>query len=927
MRSLRYKQSVTVAIISGTILLTGGVTACSKTQTAQTLVAEAKQYQQKGDNKAAIIQLKNALQKNPDDSEARYLLGTIYNKTGDPLSAEKELRKALNLGMSPDKVLPDLGNALQVQGQFQKVLDETQQISGENESAEISTLRGNAYLALGKDQEAKVSFERALKNTPEFPSALIGLARYSLTEKDIDAATRFTEQAASKNPQNVEVWQFKGDLLRFQGKTEPALAAYDEVLKLQPDDSSAHINKAFLEINTGKFDAAKADIDAAHKLAPNNLLATYTQALLDYRQGKSAAALESLQQVLRVAPEHMPSILLAGAVQYSLGSMPQAEQHLKRYLEKDPDNLYARKLLASTLLQSHKTQQALEILTPVLKNAQQDAQLLALAGESYMQAGDFKKATEYYAKASALDPKAAGLHSVLGLSKLALGDNGRAVAEMETAVKLDAASTKAGILLVMTQLRLKQYDKALATAQIITKEQPDNPLGYNLKGVAYLGKKDIAAARASFEKALAIQDTNFPAVANLVQLDLLEKRPDAAKKRLEALLEKDKKNVQVMLALADLAQSQGQSKMATDWMERASNENPDVLKPAILLAGQYLRTGEKQKALTLSQKLQGSNPENSEVLNVLAQAQFANGDKAAALDTYNKIATLMPDSALVQIRIASIHMAMQNPSAASDALKKALALQPDYLDAQLAQVTLEMGKGNYDGALDLARQIQKQHVKSPFGYALEGDVLLAQEKPALAATAYERAYTFGKSGPLMIKLHASLVQAGKGKEADSRLTQWLKEHPTDASTRMYLAGAYLAEKENKAAIEQYRIVLQQEPKSVQALNNIAWLYAQEKDPRALEYAEKANQLATDNPATLDTLAWILIEQGNTTRGLPLLQKAASLAPEATNIRYHLAFGLVKSGDKATARRELEQLLSSGKSFPEIDKARELLKQL
>ena len=179
----------------------------------------------------------------------------------------------------------------------------------------------------------------------------------------------------------------------------------------------------------------------------------------------------------------------------------------------------------------------------------------------------------------------------------------------------------------------------------------------------------------------------------------------------------------------------------------------------------------------------------------------------------------------------------------------------------------------------------------------------------------------------MIKLHSSLNQAGKGNEADARLTEWLKEHPADIPTRMYLAGTYLAKKQNKAAIGQYQAVLQQDPNYALALNNLAWVYQQEKDPRALEYAEKANQLSPDNPATLDTLGWILVEQGNTARGLPLLQKANSLAPEAADIQYHLVLGLVKSGDKAKAREELEQLLASGKNFAKIEEARTLLKQL
>ena len=922
------RKKLTVVMISGTILFMGGMTACGKTQTSETLVSEAKQYQKKGDTKAAIIQLKNALQKNPNDVEARYLLGTIYNEIADFLSAEKELRKALALGMNPAKVSPGLGKALLMQGKFQMALDELKQISGKKDSAELSSLRGNAYMALGKGKEAKESFEQALKIKPDFPDALIGLARHSITEKSFDAATRFSEQAVAKNPQNVDVLLFKGDLLRAQGKIDPALAAYDQALKIQPDNNTAHINKAFLEIGTGKFAAAKADIDAARKTSPNNLIITYTQALLDFRQGKHAAALESLQKVMSVAPEHMPSILLAGAVQLALGSLPQAEQHLKKYLENDSGNLYARKLMVSTLLKSRRTKDAIDVLSPALKDAQQDdVQLFALAGESYMQARDYTKATEYFTKASALAPKAAELHTALGLSKLALGENGRAVAEMETAATLDTKSPKASIMLVMTHLRLKEYDKALAAAKVLEKDQPDNPITHNLKGVAYMGKNNSAAARASFEKALSIQPTSFAAVMNLVQLDQRDKKPEVAKKRLEAILEKDKKNSQIMTALAEFALSQEQTKEATTWLEKSNKENPNALQPAMLLATHYLRIGEKQKALTLAQKLQGSNSSNPDVLNILGQAQFANDDKPAALETYNRLAAMKPDSAPAQFLLASVHMSMQNQSAALDALKKALTLQPDYLEALLALASLEANKGNHEQALAIARQIQKKNGKSPVGFELEGNLLMAQRKPDLAAKAYEQAFTISKSGPLIVKLHASLSRAGRGNEAGSRLIQWLKEHPTDKETRIYLAGTYFVEKKNKEAIEQYETILRQEPKYVPSLNNLAWLYQQEKNPRALEYAEKANQLAPDNPAIMDTLGWILVGQGNTSRGLPLLQKASSLAPKNAEIQYHLALGLIKSGDKTKARKELEQLLTTGNNFSKIDEARALLKKM
>ena len=912
--------------ISGA-LIGGGLTGCNKTEDAQTLISDAKNYQQKGDNKAAIIQLKNALQKNPDDSETRYLLGTIYNKTGDSLSAEKELRKALSLGMSPARVLPDLGQTLLNLGRFQQVLDETKQLSEDTNSAEISTLRGNASLALGKIKEAKGLFEQALVNKPDFPDALVGLAKYSLLEGDIETAKRLSEQAVRRNPENSEVWLFKGDLLRMQGEVDPALAAYDQVVKLKPNSSLAYINKASIEIGMGQFEAAKRNIEAARKVAPGSLMVFYTQALLDFSQNNHTAALESLQQILSKAPEHMPSVLLAGAVQLALGSLPQAEQHLRHYLERDPKNLYARKLLASTLLRNRQPQQAIMALAPVLDASQQDVQLLALAGESYMLAKNFDKATEYFEKASSIAPKSAILHTALSMSKLGQGENARAMDELGMATKLDPKSSQAGILLIMTHLRFKEFDKALVAIKTLEKEHPDNPLIRNLKGGAYLGKKDKSKARASFEEALSLQPTYFPAVMNLAQLDLQEKKPDAARKRFEAILEMDKKNIQAMSALSDLALSQGQNREVTARLERFAAENPDALQPAMLLAAHYLRLGEKQKSLNLTQKLQGAHPNDSGVIELLAQAQLSNNDKAGALESYNRLAAMRPDSPLVLFRVASIYMEMENPSAASEALKKALVIKPDYLDAQLARVVLEARQGNYEKAVAISRQIQKQQEKSPVGFIAEGDVLMKQNNPVLAAKAYEQAFALSKSGPLMIKLHAVLSQTGKGREAASRLSQWLKENPTDAATRMYLAGIYLTERQYKAAIEHYQIILKQTPDFMPALNNLATAYQQEKNPLALEYAEKAHKLSPDSPVVLDTLGWILVEQGNITRGLPHLQKAASLAPEMAEIRYHFAAGLVKSGDKATARKELEQLLDTGKRFANIDDARVLLKQM
>jgi putative PEP-CTERM system TPR-repeat lipoprotein len=918
------KLTLSAAVLSGAFLV-AGLSACGKTQTTESLLSDAKQYQQKGDLKSALIQLKNAVEKSPENGEARMALGHLQLEMNDAVSAEKEFRKARSLGIAADRVVPELAQALAQQGKTKELLE---QVSPEMaaKSVPLLVLRGDALLASGKADEAKQSYGAALALNANSGDALLGLARHALFNKDREAAELYGQEAVTKDPKNPEVFMFQGTMLRMNGKADEALAAFDKALALKPDHRTAHIEKAYVEISRGQFAAATKEIDAADKNSPGNLLVTYTRALNDFSQGKFAVAQEALQKILRVAPDHMPSVLLAGASELNTGATQQAEQHLRKFLESNPNDIYARKLLAQALLKSAQPNDAAATLAPALKSAPQDAQLLALAGESYMQVRDFGKASGYLEQAAALAPKAAAVRTSLGLSKLAQGDQERGLSELQAAAALDPKSLQATMALVQTEMNLKHYDKALAAVEKLEKEQPKNPQVQNMKGAVYMVKGDAANARAAFENAVALDPAFFPAITNLGRLDLQANKPEAAKQRFEKLLEKDKNNFGAMSALGDLAMVQKRPDEATSWFEKASAANPDAIAPALKLGLHYMRINQPQKALTLARKFQTANPTNADLLELLGQAQVATKDVSGALETYSKLAALMPKSAAPQLRLAGVHMLQQNNNAAADDLKRAVDLQPEFVPARLAQIELAMRSGRMTDAIDTARQVQKLNDKAPIGYAIEGDVLMTQNKPAQALPLYDKAFSLNKSPELMMKVLHAMTLTGKEKEAQARAAQWQKEHPDDVAVAMYLAEGSLTRKDYKPAIVQLENILKTTPNNAAALNNLAWAYQQQKDPRALATAEQAFKLAGDNPGVMDTLGWLLVEQGNTGRGLPLLQKASTIAP-APEIRYHFAVALSKSGDKQGARKELDKLLAENKPFPQIEDARALLKTL
>ena len=91
--TLTLSRGLRICVLALALVFAGGCV--ERYATFDQVMADAKQAREKGNLSAAIVHLKNAVQKSPDNAEARYLLGITYNETGDYGSGEKELRRAL----------------------------------------------------------------------------------------------------------------------------------------------------------------------------------------------------------------------------------------------------------------------------------------------------------------------------------------------------------------------------------------------------------------------------------------------------------------------------------------------------------------------------------------------------------------------------------------------------------------------------------------------------------------------------------------------------------------------------------------------------------------------------------------------------------------------------------------------------------------
>jgi putative PEP-CTERM system TPR-repeat lipoprotein len=914
-----------MAAIAAVLAALGGCTA----ETAESYLESGKTYAARHDYPAAIIQLKNAVQKAPESAEARYLLGLTLAEAGDLPAAEIELRKAAAAGYAPELAYPALARVLVAQARYKEALVvSSTELASREARAELLALGGEAQLGLGAIEPARKAFAAAVESQPTNNRAALGMARIAAVDGESARAHALVDELLLRAPGFSDAHLLRGDLLALRGDSAAATQAYDKVIALEPANLRAHLRLVPLLLREKQAQAARERISALQKVAPGAVSAVYLDAMVSYAEGKLPQAREALLQVLRVAPEHAPTLLLAGVVEHDRRNHAQAEEHLRKVVAAVPRAEYPRRLLATSYLRSGQPHRAREVLAPLLQGDAQTPAVLALAGEIALADGQVKQAAQYFERTLAQNPKNTAVRVRLGQAHIAAGETRRAIEDLELASRSDAQQIQADVALVTLHLSRGELQDAHAAIEALLRKQPDNPLPFNLRGLVHLAAKQDPRARADFEHALALQADYFPAAHNLALLDRREGKLQDARGRYETILAQHAGHEQAQLALIELLQSTAAPAQEVEQaIERALASNPASVRAHLLKVRHWAARRDSAAALAAARAAESAAPHDARVLDALARAQLDAGETNQALATFARLASLAPESPAPLISQAQAFSAVKDWANARAALSQALRLNADLLPARRALANVHLQEKAFEPALDQAREIQRRWPTRAEGWLAEAEVLHVQGRPLEAEKLLRGALERLPQSPLAIALFAQLQREGKRAQAQAFAEQWSAGHPADTALPALAGEASMATGDHAAAARWYRRALKAQPNSAVLLNNLAWSLGQSKDPSALEYAMKALELAPNNPSILDTAGWLNVQQGRMAEGLPLLERAYSLAPAAAPIRLNLAKALLRAGDKNQARPHLEWLARLPAESPAQKEASALLAEL
>jgi tetratricopeptide (TPR) repeat protein/predicted AlkP superfamily phosphohydrolase/phosphomutase len=316
----------------------------------------------------ALEVLEKVLKSDPENVKARFTLALTYAKTGRLEEAGTIFKKLVE--DDPDNSLnyQNLAMVYAAENDNAKVL-ETYNLALKRhpEWAFVVGARGFALHKLGRDKEAEAALDRALKMDSRL----------------------------------ADLWYFKGEMLKDEGKLPQAKENLQKAIQLNPDLKDA------LQALSGVLIASGQNNQAEALLQQHGMLSTAeSKGQLGSAALKAGRVQEGLRLLQEAAPElNDPEIWGNLGMAYLMsGNMAAGAETFEKVLKLKPDMLDARAQLAAIYAQMGRLGEAEKLAREVVQQLPKDGQSRLQLGVILAMQGKKEEAREAILKARELDP-------------------------------------------------------------------------------------------------------------------------------------------------------------------------------------------------------------------------------------------------------------------------------------------------------------------------------------------------------------------------------------------------------------------------------------------------------------------------------------------------------------------------------------------
>lgn len=387
------------AVVAASVLVLGGIIALSGTRqpapnepdvAVNSLLADADNAGKSGDLNLELIQLKNAVIREPEKAEARARLGIALLHAGQAANAERELRQALKDFAPPELVVPGLLSAMLQRNKISELLAEypdPPQGAEDNTTPDILSARAVALQKIGKPKDARAAMDRSLALRRD-ANGLVASAKLAQEQGDNLLANSQADEAVKRFPENEAAWTLKVSASARTGDLNRTLAVADGFVQRMPQSGAARILRVEVLLAVGQDETAKQAVDALLSKQPKSLYGEYLSAVLMARGRNYFGAWHVAQALPSTFVTSRAPIArsVAGMAERS-GNAEAAGAILAAMVARQPDDIKTRLQLAVLRLRQKTPQTALAVLDPVKRSS--DPSVQATLAQAYLALGRF----------------------------------------------------------------------------------------------------------------------------------------------------------------------------------------------------------------------------------------------------------------------------------------------------------------------------------------------------------------------------------------------------------------------------------------------------------------------------------------------------------------------------------------------------------
>ncbi|GAB4391138.1 MAG: PEP-CTERM system TPR-repeat protein PrsT [Kiloniellaceae bacterium] len=896
---------------------------------AATFLERAQQYFDEGDLQAAEVELKNALQRDPTDADARFLLGRVHLQNGDPAAAEKEFVRAQELGYTGpdlDLMLAYARLSLKRYDDVVKALPET--LSQDSPmTRDLMVARGEALLNLGQFATAEQVFDQVLGQGPHV-RALVNKARLAVMAENPAQARAYLDRAIAIEPDFPLLVAVDAELLYRERRYEEAKQRFARAIELDGNQAIARLGYIQSLIALGDLEEAERVVKNLLASQPSDLRVILQSSIVQFLRGNYSQAKIAADRVLSAADRQAQALLISGYSAYRLRQYEQARARLTTYLSLQPQDDRARGVLGASLMQLGYTDQAYEVLGAFAGEVPESVDYLEVLTDAALASRDAGGATRYIEHLAKANPDDVRVQEKLGRIRLANGDLESAAEAFQAALAIEPSRQQVYASLFSVYMRQRDYEKALDLARRLQEHLPEKALGFGMEGAALTASGDLATAEAAFRTAISKAPEDPLNVGNLARLLRLDGRDDEARKVFDDALAESPDDLDILLRYANLETEAGDLEKATSLLRSAVEKHPGSIRARMLLSNALRSAGKPEEALAVSEDALAANPNRADLIESAGLAALESEDWTSATTGFRTLTELQPDRPRAFELYSLALEGSGDLEGALQALDKATALTKTDAAYAPARHRILLRLGRLDEAKPVLDLAKATHPEATETYLMEGSHALASNQASAAASAFEKAFAQAPESATLLDLVRAKQAAGQVDESVALMETWLDENPQDLLVLRYLAGTLTVLRDWNGAEDKYKAILDIKPNEVVTLNNLAMIQLeQDSVPDAVDNARKAVALAPQEPAVADTLGIALLRAGEQREAVSVLTAARQAAPQSGSIGFHLAQALSAAGDVEGAVAVLEEILGSDRRFGERGDAEALLASL